>query len=378
MSGHGRSDAARHRSCDVIVVGAGLSGLTAATALHRAGVEVVCLEARDRVGGRTLSTSGWVDLGATWFWDGEVAMAETVASLGLVPYPQAVAGDALFEQPDGTSVRLAGNPIDAPAWRLPGGVQSVPLELARRLPEAVVQTGVPVGSVTFASDGSVQVATPDGTVTGRVVVLAVPPKLAVESIGFTPTLPPGLLRAASAVHTWMSDTVKAVAVYDEPFWRRGGLAGAAFSHAGPFREFHDHSGAESSQAAIFGFAPAAALREAASEGDMAELFTAQLARLLGPEGRHPSSVRVVDWSRERFTATPGPARSPASSYYGNPVLGAPHMDGRLLLASTETAPAFGGHLEGAVLAGRRAAGHALDSLDRPAATGRPPETASGE
>ena len=43
------------RDVDVVVVGGGLSGLTAARKLMDGGARVVVLEARDRVGGRTWS-----------------------------------------------------------------------------------------------------------------------------------------------------------------------------------------------------------------------------------------------------------------------------------------------------------------------------------
>lgn len=61
------------KSVDVIIIGAGLSGLQAATDLQAAGLSTLNLEAKDRVGGKTYSVSngrkGTVDVGAAWIND---------------------------------------------------------------------------------------------------------------------------------------------------------------------------------------------------------------------------------------------------------------------------------------------------------------------
>jgi protoporphyrinogen oxidase len=75
-------------------------------------------------------------------------------------------------------------------------MQTLALELTRRLPTGTVQTGAAVRSVAFEANGSVLVTTGTATVTASAIVLAVPPALAIESIASTPALPPGLIQAA--------------------------------------------------------------------------------------------------------------------------------------------------------------------------------------
>jgi monoamine oxidase len=76
---------------DVVVVGAGLAGLVAARELVAAGAEVVMLEARDRVGGRTLTLPAAdgtpIDHGAQWTGPTQDRIAALAASVGVTTYP---------------------------------------------------------------------------------------------------------------------------------------------------------------------------------------------------------------------------------------------------------------------------------------------------
>jgi len=84
------------------VVGAGLAGLSAARALGAAGREVVVVEARDRVGGRTLNheigDAKVVEIGAQWVGPTQDRMYALIDELGLQTFPTHTAGANLFER----------------------------------------------------------------------------------------------------------------------------------------------------------------------------------------------------------------------------------------------------------------------------------------
>lgn len=80
----------RDETTDVVVVGAGLSGLTAARELTRQGHETLVLEASDRVGGRTQTSEVGgvtVDLGGEWVDEAHSEMRRLCAELDIDLFP---------------------------------------------------------------------------------------------------------------------------------------------------------------------------------------------------------------------------------------------------------------------------------------------------
>jgi monoamine oxidase len=102
---------------DLVVVGAGLAGLTAARDLLGAGLSVVVLEARDRVGGRllnhTLEGGAVVELGGQWVGPTQDRVLSLAGELGIGLFPTYIQGEH-FLAVDGEVKRYGGEDFALP------------------------------------------------------------------------------------------------------------------------------------------------------------------------------------------------------------------------------------------------------------------------
>src|SRR5215475_15773303 len=75
------------QTCDVVIIGAGLSGLRTALLLEAQGLDVLVVEAQDRLGGRTLTVQldqgTFIDHGGQWVSPGQPRMVSLARELGV-------------------------------------------------------------------------------------------------------------------------------------------------------------------------------------------------------------------------------------------------------------------------------------------------------
>ncbi|MBI1415652.1 MAG: FAD-dependent oxidoreductase [Limimaricola sp.] len=353
---------------DIVIIGAGLSGLTAAATLAEAGASVQVVEADSRIGGRIqalrdpATNRSVADLGPTWVWPKyQPVVAEWLAKLGLKTFEQFNDGDAVIT---GYAPKPLRQPLpgqDGMA-RIVGGPAALIDALSRRIGAGHIRVSAPVTAILADGPDHIAVHLNSGeTLVARHAIVAVPLRVAAGGLQL-PWAPQSLIGAMRSTPTWMASHAKAVALYERPFWRDAGLSGRIASRLGPLVEAHDHTCAEGAPAAIFGFVGWSPERRLQGPEGLRRAILSQLVECFGEAAADPLDLVVQDWATNRWIATDfdlaGPPEHPE---IGPPVLRARHLDGRLRFAVSEMSEVSPGLIEGALSAGHRAAMDLLTS-----------------
>ena len=347
---------------DIVVIGAGLSGLAAAAILREAGASVHLIEADTHIGGRIralrdpASKRALADLGPTWVWPKhQPVAARWLERLGMATFEQFNEGDAVIigygpvplRQPmpgqDGM-VRIAGGPsafIDA---------------LARIIGDANIRTSALATGV--FEDGLKRMVVRLGSgeaITAQKVIVSVPLRVAATTLHM-PWAPQTLIDAMRRTPTWMSTQAKAVALYERPFWRDAGLSGRVASRIGPLVEAHDHTGVDKTPAAIFGFVGWSPEKRRKDPEGLRQAILDQLSDCFGKAAGQPLELVVQDWAMNPRIVTDLDISQPAAHPdIVPPILRQPHLDGRVHFAVSEVSDLSPGLIEGALASGERAA-----------------------
>lgn len=445
---------------DVLIIGAGFSGIAAGKKLHEAGKSFKILEARDRIGGRVF-TKRWddgfyLDLGGQWIGPTQDRMYalckeygvtyfetydigknlldlnHTIRSYsGLIPkmdfislvnldwlmkkmenmastidptspwsHPKAKEYDsysleaflnkytvtknckkvirlacetifasemtevsllhALFYIRSGTSLDcLVSIKNGAQQHRIEGGLATLAERMAQLFQNDILLSQ-PVYRVEDSSD-TITVFTNNQSYQAKKLIIAIPPPLA-GKISFSPLLSPEKRQVMDRIA--MGQVGKCFMVYPTPFWREKGFSGQVLADEhSPFQTLFDASPKDGSLGIILGFTIAERCRSyfAKTKEDRKKWMEKQLTAYFGEEAT--TAIRYEDftmtdeeWSRGCYAGLyPTGAWTGYQDAYRK-------TEGNILWAGTEASPKWFGYIEGAVLAGEKAALNIIEVL----------------
>ncbi len=376
---------------DVVIVGAGLAGLTAARTLMAANHKVLVLEARDRIGGRAFTDTGLgfaFDLGAAWLGPGALmkelgakpAPGPEVSTIALGGKPLAAdrlaqyaktaetmaakLKDARARQPgvDPATVLRASDPAEQLAFfqlttrppfetvtSLDGGIGAAVARFGARVP---VKRGTQV--VRIDSTGpDVEIVSTTGTVQARAVIVTLPVGvLAGGHFGFAPPLRPPKRAALAAAAMAPCLRIAVAFSHGAPKAPANALLSGITRGGLPFDALVRPGNRDAAIVVLNGYA--ATQVEDTGPSAAGAFALSALAEVYGNDLRAAFKGSLASrWGHDPFALGAWCAPVPAIAT----ALAAPH-DTRVIFAGEATEAANAGTLEAAFASGLRAAGEA--------------------
>ncbi len=335
---------------NILIIGAGLTGLTLAYYLKQKNSTVQIVEARERLGGRihTLYSdqNAPLEMGATWLGKKHHHLTTLLQALNIGIFEQKLGDRAIYEPISTSPPQIVKLPPNTdPSFRIKGGTSTLIQALANELDPNTIHTGQRVQAIHQVAD-KIIVTTNHQSFEAAVVISTLPPFLLTETIDIQPALPANLLQLTQQTHTWMGESIKVALTYPSPFWRKENSSGTLFSNVGPIPEMYDHTNVEEDRFALKGFLNGTYYT--LSKTERLELIRRQLRKYFGQQADDFTAYEEAVWRNDPFTFAPYPKHVLPHQNNGHPLFRQPYLDGRLFIAGAETAATFPGYMDGAV------------------------------
>jgi monoamine oxidase len=341
---------------DVIIIGGGLSGLTAAYFLKKNSFTVKVLEANNYLGGRikTIITDSnmALEMGATWIFN-DPNLKSLLSELGLSLYPQFSSGKALYEI-DATQKpqlfdanQMTGGQI---YHKVIGGTSQIITSLSNYVGLENIELNTIVVEVENKEE-CIKITTKDNKIfESKNVITALPPRLLESTISFLPELSSESNLIRQKTHTWMADSVKFSIEYKQPFWREKGYAGLAISNVGLVREVQDHVNGENNAHGLVGFMSLRADQFNMTKAQRREMVISDMIRLFGNDAAAVINYEDTIWGMEQFVSSEFNVNQGMYAHQnnGNKEIVTPQFQDTLYFIGAETSSSNPGYMEGAV------------------------------
>ncbi len=335
---------------DIIIIGAGLTGLTTAMLLLKQGKSIKIIESRLRLGGR-IYTLGFevnqpIEMGATWLGYKHKHLYDFLNELDVEVFIQELGNNAIFEPISTSPPYLALMPAnDEPSLRIKGGSTALIKSLADKVGIKNIHLSEKVLSIS-KSTNSISVTTDKATYQVEKVISTLPPNLLINTIKFNPELPDELKSVALATHTWMGDSIKVALSYSKPFWKNENSSGTILSNVGPVNEMYDHSNFEKNYYALKGFLNGSFF--GISKIERKHMVLKQLKKYFGSVVEDYDNYFEQVWMHEGDTFCSYNEHVLPHQNNGHQIYQQTFLEDRLIIAGSETSPIYPGYMEGAV------------------------------
>lgn len=334
---------------DIIIIGAGLTGLTIAYLLRKQNISVTIVEARERVGGRIHTkysdTLAPQEMGATWLGRKHTALVNLLKELNIGVFKQELGTTAIYEAISTSPPQLVSlPPNNEPSYRIQNGTSTLINALVNKLDTDQIYLNETIQRIDNESFG-VSLKSGDHHFKASKVVSTLPPNLFLNTITVSPSLPDSVVNVGKQTHTWMGESIKISLTYKTPFWRTNS-SGTIVSNVGPIPEMYDHSNYENNRFALKGFLNGTYFSLTKSE--RLGLIMTQLEKYYGSAAQHFLTYEETVWRKEQFTFSDYESHILPHQNNGHSIFRQAFLDRKLWLAGAETAMQFPGYMDGAV------------------------------